>query len=85
MKSALASKNAELNPGRAERQEPGDGRRGSGDGARLPGTGGGLFGLSGAERQAVLSGWLLGLAIVLLVIAFGIGTCYLSLISMLLR
>jgi DNA-binding LytR/AlgR family response regulator len=74
VKSALASRNAELNHGRAVSQEPGDGRRGGRDGSGPPGTGGALSGLSGAERQAVAAGWLLGLAIVALVMIIDIVT-----------
>jgi hypothetical protein len=74
VKSGLASRNAELIPSRTGRQEPGDRRRGGGDDFPPSGTGGALSGLSGAERQAVLTGWVMGLAIVLLVMTIDIVT-----------
>jgi hypothetical protein len=74
VKSALQSRNAALNHARAGRQEVGDGRRPGGDNTGPSGTDGALLGLSGAERQGIVTGWLLGLAIVLLVMLIDIVT-----------
>jgi hypothetical protein len=67
-------KMAELNHPRREGQEPGAKRRPAGDGRNPPGTNGGLFGLSGAERRALATGWLVALAIVTLVTIFNVLT-----------
>jgi hypothetical protein len=74
VKSALASRNAELNHGRGGRQGPGVERRDGSDDMALRGTSGGRSGLSGAERQTLRLGWLLGVAMVLLVMLIDIVT-----------
>lgn len=63
-----------VDPTGPESQAARDGRRGPGDGACAPGTNGAPFGLNGVEWRAVLTGWGLGLAIVLLVMTIDIVT-----------
>lgn len=55
-------------------QEPGDERRPVGDRAGAAGTNGARTGLSGEERNALLTGWLVGLTIVAMVTIFDILT-----------
>ena len=69
-----ASNIAALNHLSTGGQEPGDGRRRAGDRPAIPGTSGEPLGLSGEERRALGGGWLCGLAIVGMIMAFDILT-----------
>ena len=55
-------------------QEPGDERRLGGDASIRPGTNGARSGLSGEERNALLTGWVVGLTILAMITVFDILT-----------
>lgn len=74
MESEPELKIAALNHQPRAGQEPGAERRPVGDGQNRPGTSGYLFGLSGEERRALATGWLVALAIVAMVSIFNILT-----------
>jgi hypothetical protein len=70
----LGSRSATIRRVALESQSAGDERRGAGDGAAAPGTDGAFLGLSGDEVRAIRTGWLLGLAIVAMIMVFDILT-----------
>lgn len=74
MESEPQLKTAALKHPPREGQGPGAERRPPGDGKNPSGTSGGLSGLSGSERRALATGWLVALAIVALVNIFNVLT-----------